>query len=214
MRSLFQAFMRFFFKHLYTTLAWSYDFVAWITSMGQWRRWQQAAIIEFEPGKVLEIGYGPGHLLLDFKRTGGSIIGVDISEQMTRIASRRLRENGISSIIVRARAQELPFAAGAFSGVIATFPSEYILAEETLRSIHRILIAQGKFVVIGLATITGKALYDRFASWLFRITGQAGHPEEAYGKWVDQLRSLCFAARIEIVDQPRAKVLRFIAEKE
>jgi ubiquinone/menaquinone biosynthesis C-methylase UbiE len=213
MPALLQAFMRFFFKHLYTTIAWSYDFVAWVTSMGQWRLWQQAALIDFEPGKLLEIGHGPGHLLVDFKQRGDWVIGVDASPQMTHIASRRLRENRLSVTIVRARAQNLPFPTNQFSGVITTFPSEYILDDETLLSIHRVLDPQGQLVVIGLGRITGKAIYDRFSAWLYRVTGQADHPDDLYRPWLERLEALSFAPRIEIVKQPRAQVLRLIAKK-
>lgn len=213
MRSLAQDFMRFFFKHLYTTIAWSYDFIAWTTSMGQWRTWQQAALIEFLPGKLLEIGHGPGHMLLDLKKQGRRVTGVDASRQMTGMASKRLQKNGHKISIARARAQNLPFPTGAFSGVIATFPSEYILDGETLRSVHRVLQPEGTLVVIGLARITGSSVYDRLAAWLFRITGQADHPQEAYHHWIEQMERLSFTARFETVEQPRAQVLRLTAVK-
>ncbi|MGD8848427.1 MAG: class I SAM-dependent methyltransferase [Anaerolineales bacterium] len=213
MRRIVEAFMRFFFKHLYTTFAWTYDLVAWTTSMGQWRTWQQAAFIAFEPGLLLELGHGPGHLLLDFSDAGYRIFGVDASLQMSRLASRKIKAASLPNRVIRASALALPLKSSSFSGAVATFPSEYILQQETMQSIHRVLTPQGKFVVIGLQSITGQALYDRLASWLYRITGQADHPEDSYQAWLNQLRDLGFDARIEIVEQKRAKVLRVVARK-
>lgn len=203
--------IRFFFKHLYTTVAWAYDFVAWSTSMGQWRLWHQAALIEYEPGQLLEIGHGPGHLLYELYARNRDIYGVDASRQMTRIARDRFRINDRPSIAVHALAQALPFPAKAFSGVIATFPSEYIFEPASLQSIHRVLQPNGTLVIIIGAEITGKALFDRFSAWLFRVTGQSSHPEEAYSPWLDLLKSHGYQSRLEIVCQERARVLRLIA---
>jgi ubiquinone/menaquinone biosynthesis C-methylase UbiE len=211
MQRAIEALMRLFFKHLYTTYAWMYDFIAWSTSMGQWRTWQQAAHTKYTPGMLLELGHGPGHLLLDFFKIERDIVGVDASIQMTRLARRRIDDAGYNPAIVRARAQALPFKDDIFSGVISTFPSEYILDEGTLTSVSRVLQSKGKFVVIGLKKITGKSLHDRFASWLYRVTGQSGKTDQAYEPWLELLESSGFEARIEIDQQRRAEVLRLIA---
>jgi ubiquinone/menaquinone biosynthesis C-methylase UbiE len=213
MNRLLEAFMRFFFKHLYTSIAWTYDFVAWTSSMGQWRLWQHAALIDFEPGLLLEIGHGPGHLLIDFTLANRRIIGVDASRQMTQMARRRSQAAGVDVGVTQAKAQSLPFTPSCFSGVIATFPSEYVLEGETIKSALRVLKPKGKFVLVGLKSITGRAFYDRLAAWLYRTTGQSNHPESSYGLWLNQLEKFGFNARIEIIEQPRAEVLRVVAVK-
>lgn len=213
MHRLLEAFMRFFFKHLYTSAAWAYDFVAWTSSMGQWRSWQRAALVDYKPGTLLEIGHGPGHLMIELIASGHQIIGVDASRQMTRTARRRLLERGVRSVIIQGRSQELPFESCSISGVITTFPAEFILEPATLNSIFRTLIPGGKCVIIGLSTITGRAFYDRFASWLYRNTGQSNHPEEAYDAWLQLLKKAGFETQQEIVKLPRANVLRITANK-
>jgi ubiquinone/menaquinone biosynthesis C-methylase UbiE len=213
MRRLIAVFMRFFFKHLYTTISWCYDFVAWASSMGQWRAWQHAALIEFKPGLILEIGHGPGHVLLDFIEQGRKIVGVDASQQMTRIANRKLQGIGAGSVVVQGQGQFLPFKQASFSGVVATFPSEYILDLKTLANIHRVLEPAGNLVIIGLSTITGKGLHDRFAAWLYWITGLSDNPEHAFQNWISSIEDVGFNTRIEIESQPRADVLRLVAAK-
>jgi ubiquinone/menaquinone biosynthesis C-methylase UbiE len=202
--------LRVFFKHLYTTFAWAYDYVAWITSMGQWKTWQSAACHDQLNSPILELGHGPGHLLLDLQQNGYYAVAIDLSQQMTRIASRRLRRNGFQPAIVRGQAQSIPLSANTFTDIIATFPSEYIFDRATLQEILRVLQPGGELIVIGVERITGRGLQDRLADWLYRITGQAGDPGDA---WMQPLEELGFVPKLERIHQSRANVLRFRARK-
>ncbi|NIS79435.1 MAG: methyltransferase domain-containing protein [Anaerolineales bacterium] len=204
-------FLRTFFKHLYTTFAWAYDFVAWTTSMGQWRTWQSAALLDLPYGTVLELGHGPGHLLLRLSGLQPFVVGVDASKQMTRIASKRVRAHGNIASVVRARAQRLPLAGEIFFQVVSTFPSEFIFDPDTLAEIWRVLKPGGVAVVVGVAKITGKSIPDRIANWLYRVTGQSGEPGDG---WEQPLRRLGFSVHLERVEQPRATVLRLMARKD
>lgn len=205
--------MRLFFRHLYTTFAWAYDFVSWSSSMGQWRTWQHTALIDLPEGRLLEVGHGPGHLLLDLCRLGREVYGVDASRQMAWMAKDRLKRDTGLNINVCGRAQALPFLSSTFAGVIATFPSEYVLDPEALKSIYRVLHTGGCFVIVGVAEITGTALYDRFAAWLYRIAGQTRTSVEPLASWLDDLERYGFAANVEVVPLPRARVTRVIASK-
>jgi ubiquinone/menaquinone biosynthesis C-methylase UbiE len=207
---LLRAALRTFFTRLYTSLAWAYDAVAWLSSMGQWRAWQAVALESIKDGEVLELGHGPGHLLLDLAHHGFSAIGVDPSLQMNRLASKRLRRNAHPINITRAIAQQLPFPEGQFLNVLATFPSEYIFDPRTLSEVFRVLKRDGIFTIVGVALITGRSIPDRFASWLYRVTGQSGEPGEG---WDEPLEKAGFEARLDRVTLPRADVLRVVAWK-
>lgn len=202
--------LRFFFKHLYTTFAWAYDLVAWTTSMGQWKTWQSVVYHDGLQSPILELGHGPGHLLLDFRRAGYHAVAIDASNQMTQIAARRLQREGFQPTITRARAQSLPLPVDTFANVISTFPSEYILERDTLNEIWRVLQPGGELIVIGVESITGRGLQDRLANWLYRFTGQAGEPGDY---WTQPLEEVGFVPKLERVRQPRANVLRFRAKK-
>ncbi|MCB9446672.1 MAG: class I SAM-dependent methyltransferase, partial [Ardenticatenaceae bacterium] len=41
---LWKKLIRFGFRLLYNELAWTYDAVSWLVSLGDWRSWQQAAL--------------------------------------------------------------------------------------------------------------------------------------------------------------------------
>jgi ubiquinone/menaquinone biosynthesis C-methylase UbiE len=205
-----RASLRLFFKHLYTTFAWAYDLVAWTSSLGQWKVWQSTALEILPDGNILELGHGPGHLLLKLAQNNQVGFGVDASAQMGCIASKRLHKHGYKTNVIQALGQRLPLMSGHFSSVLSTFPSEYIIDPDTLSEVWRVLQPGGAFVIVSSARISGRNLPDRFAAWLYRITGQSGKLHEG---WAEPLERLGFSSHLDYVQLPRATVLRVIARK-
>ena len=165
--------IRFAFWVLYNPLAWMYDGVSWLMSAGQWRAWQRIALVEVQGERVLELAFGTGDLLLDLAaRRRRGLIGLDLSPTMARIAQHKLRREGIQVPLVRARAQQLPFASASLDTVVSTFPSEFIYAPETLSEIARVLALEGRAVIVVLAHLLPDTLWERLLEWLYRITGQ------------------------------------------
>jgi ubiquinone/menaquinone biosynthesis C-methylase UbiE len=201
--SLFQRFMRFFFTHLYTTIAWSYDIVSGLVSIGQWKDWVLTAAQQVDSGPVLELGYGPGHLLLEGARHGWNRAGIDISGQMAKIAARRLRRHGCTPRAILGSAQHLPHPGRAFQHVLSTFPDEYITSEQTLAEIHRVLRPGGSLIIVAMSEITGAGILDRLAAWLFRFTGQTGPISDA---WREPLKQAGFHPEIRSMQLPRSRV--------
>ena len=203
--------LRWFFALLYNPLAWTYDWVSWTVSVGQWRRWQRAALNYVRPGPVLEIAHGTGNLLLDLHQAGLAPVGLDRSAAMGQIAQRKLRAQGLAIPLIRGRVQALPLASGAFASLVATFPTDFVLDPQAVAEFHRVLQPAGRLIIIPLALITGPALPDRLARWLFRVTDQAS---EAWLDPLDRLyRPAGFSVQIERVRLPRSVVLVIVAEK-
>jgi ubiquinone/menaquinone biosynthesis C-methylase UbiE len=171
-RQLWGLVLRFGFRLLYQEMAWSYDAVSWLVSFGEWRAWQRSAIPYIQGSHVLEIGHGPGHMLLALHQAGYQAAGIDLSPQMGAISHKRLRRAGLQVPLLQGKAQNLPFAAKTFNSVLATFPAEFIVAEETLTSVHRVLSEDGRFIIVPQAIFTGSSLPERFIEWLYQITGQ------------------------------------------
>ena len=71
--------IKFGFHLLYHELAFTYDAVAWLVSLGQWQAWGRTALDRVRGPRVLEIGHGPGHLLIALARSGRQPIGIDLS---------------------------------------------------------------------------------------------------------------------------------------
>jgi ubiquinone/menaquinone biosynthesis C-methylase UbiE len=171
--NLLMRFIRVLFYMLYHQLAWSYDLVADLVSLGRWVDWVMSTLPYIQGTRILELGHGPGHLQLRMLDLGLHSVGLDESRQMGRQASHRLRKKGHARHgLVRGRAQELPFPTSTFDTVIATFPAEYIFDERTLVEVHRTLDQGGRFIFLPVAWITGKSVLEGFLAWLFRITRQ------------------------------------------
>ncbi|MGA9191716.1 MAG: class I SAM-dependent methyltransferase [Anaerolineales bacterium] len=201
-------FLAFFFRELYTRLAWFYDAVAMITSVGSWFTWQGTAY-EALPGEpVIELGFGTGHVQADLASRGWQTIGIDVSPQMARIGQRRLLGRQLPPRLVLADARALPFANAIFRSAVSTFPSEYLYESGTLREARRVLRRDGRLVVIPMAQITGRGPIHRLAGWLYRFTGQSGPVTPA---WTEGFRDAGFEAKVETVTLPRSNVIRIVA---
>ena len=196
MRCLWQAFLRLFFRLLYNEFAWIYDLVAWVVSLGQWRAWGRVAIpyltfSHLQCERVLELGHGPGHLLVAMAERGLVPVGLDLSLHMGNLARWRLRRGGLAIRLgsrqvvplVRARAQALPFCDRCFGSAVATFPTEFILNPATLREAARVLRSDGRLVIVAGARLSERDPLSRFIGWLYQVTGQ-GEPLPSGGETV------------------------------
>jgi ubiquinone/menaquinone biosynthesis C-methylase UbiE len=172
MRRIWQMLLHLGFRLLYREMAWSYDVVSWIVSLGRWREWQRVAMCYACGPRVLDLAFGTGNLMLDWHAAGAIPVGVDLSPQMARIAAGKLRARNLPLALVRGRAQALPFADAAFDGVISTFPAEFIVQRVVMKEVARVLRPGGRFVVVLGASLTGRDLLSRLIEWLYFITGQ------------------------------------------
>ena len=66
-------FIKFGFHLLYHELAFTYDALAWLVSLGQWQAWGRTALDRVRGPRVLEVGHGPGHLLIALARAGEAV---------------------------------------------------------------------------------------------------------------------------------------------
>ncbi len=207
---IFQLFRTTFYL-LYHQFAWTYDMVAATVSLGRWKGWVRQSI-PYLQGRILEIGFGPGHLQQALHERGSQVFGVDESHQMAQQAKRRLRRKGFPSRLVRGVAQQLPFQDGVFDTVVATFPSEYIFDPSTLREARRVLVRGGRLVILPMAWITGNLPWERLAAWLFRITGQAAdRPRPITAAVREQFMRAGFEVRNELVQVKGSQLLFYIA---
>ncbi len=202
-----------FFHLLYHPFAWTYDLVAALVSLGRWRGWVLQAV-PYLNGRVLEIGFGPGHLQVAINEAGLEAFGLDESRQMARQARRRLRRGGYPVQLVNGYAQILPFPSDAFDCVAATFPSEYIFEPQTLAEIRRLLRPGGKLVLIPSAWITGQGWLPRLAAGLFRLTGQAAALEQVLPGIKQRIAQSGFEVRHELVELSGSRVLVIVADKQ
>lgn len=213
--------VRFGFRLLYNEMAWTYGAVSWGVSLGQWRQWQLAALPFVQGRRVLELGHGPGHMLLALQNQGFDVMGLDLSPYMGRQARRRTQR---TVPLVRGMVQDLPFGTAVFDTILATFPTDYILDPLTLAAAHRVLKVDGRLVIVPEGHLNGQGHIYRLIDWLYAITGQRegvfteddGHIWPADALW-DPIRqrfaATGFALTIERIQLPRSGVTVLVAEK-
>jgi len=198
---------------LYHQFAWTYDFVAALVSLGRWQEWVKAALPNMT-GRVLEIGFGPGHLQVSLNENHLMAFGLDESRQMTRQASRCLRNNRYFSRLSRGYAQNIPFTREIFDSIAATFPAEYIFDPQTLKEIWRVLVPDGRLVIVPMAWITGTSLLEQLAAWVFRVSGETpGKPGPISGAMKERLVRAGFDVKSEIQEMKGSQVLIIVAKK-
>ncbi len=208
--NLITRFLHFFFYLIYEPLAWTYDLVAWVVSLGRWKSWVFSTIPELPGPRVLELGHGPGHLQLALRKKQVQVFGVDRSAQMGRLANHRLASAQVIPNLVRATAEHLPFPLHAFDQLVATFPSEYIVQSETLKESRRVMIEKGKLVLLPVAWIRGSRVWDRAAAWLFRITGQAPNWDSRFSR---PLREAGFSVEEKRINLLESEVMLIIGKQ-
>lgn len=210
-----QKFLKIFFNLLYNQFAWTYDLVAWLVSIGQWKQWVYSVLPYLSGGRALELGHGPGHLQLRASDRGCETYGLDLSPNMGKICRKRLLSGGFVPRLTTASGIHLPFEDHSFTTVVATFPAEYLILPETLAQIYRVLEPGGTFVLLPLAWITGKGLFHRASAWLFNITGQSvapGNPILQEG--LKRFEAAGFQVEMKTSELPHSKVLIVLSKKE
>jgi ubiquinone/menaquinone biosynthesis C-methylase UbiE len=129
-------------------------------------------------GKLLDIGTGPGRLLIPLHRQSPALqlTGADISEAMVMEAKRNIAVAGLSDTvnICQAGAGKLPFKDNAFDIVISTASLHHWKEpQECLAEIHRILKPGGMVLLYDLVKqmpkevlAEGRKKYGRYRIFL------------------------------------------------
>lgn len=193
------------FSLLYTLFAPLYDWVAWGVSAGDWRAWGRTALLHVQPGRALELGCGPGHLLPHLASSAPLAVGLDRSPAMIRLASRRKGD----AYLALGTALALPFAPGAFSTIVSVFPAPYIANPATLDEAQRVLTPNGRLVIIDGAELTGRDPYTWLVNFAFALTSRPVAESPLPGR----LRQRHFALTQHIHTTTRGRVLVLVAEK-
>lgn len=195
--------LAFFFEQLYHRLAWAYDLVAWSVSAGSWNQWGRSILGLLPAGRILELGFGPGHFQLDLKNNLVYAFGLDESWQMARQAARRTN----SRRLVRGRSENAPFASGAFEAIVAIFPAPYIFKPQTAAQIARLLTPNGQLLVLLAARPAGLGIIDRWVRFIFRLSGGIPSTGQDFSSLIEMYGRAGIQVKIEWREQNKASLL-------
>lgn len=198
---------------IYQPLACTYDWVASIVSLDKWKSWILTILPRLQGNNILELGHGPGHLQRAMAQKGFTTVGIDASRQMIHIARRRLARDGFPIRLSRAKAESLPFASRSFDSVTATFPAEYILSENTLCEIHRVLKVDGVLLILLSGWITGTSIPEKLIACITHITGAMPKPGTDFNPLLERYAKAGYSPEIVWVDQPGSTLLYLQAKK-
>jgi ubiquinone/menaquinone biosynthesis C-methylase UbiE len=215
---LIDSILKVFFNLLYHQFAWSYDWVADIVSLGRWKGWVFTILPNLGDGRILELGSGPGHLQAKLLTDRQGVFGLDSSWQMLRLSQRNISIDQGTSNLVMGTAQASPFQDRSFPTIVATFPSNYITDSQTLEQAWRVLEDGGRMVIMPAAWIAGTGLLDRFAAWIFSITGEApvfdgDDLHHSLTFTIDRLVEFGFEVSHELIEGQSSKILIIHAVK-
>src|SRR5437588_6596 len=88
-----------FARELFDGLPDRYDSLAEVLSFGQNRRWRRAlvdAAVATRPGRILDVAAGTAGVSIELvRRSGATVVGVDLTEAMLRRGARALRMAGL-----------------------------------------------------------------------------------------------------------------------
>jgi demethylmenaquinone methyltransferase/2-methoxy-6-polyprenyl-1,4-benzoquinol methylase len=145
-------------KHYYDKIAKVYDFL----SEEAEKPMREAGLRMLAPQageRILEIGFGTGHCLVEIARAVGSqgrAVGLDISQEMRNLAAELLRREGLAdrAELHSGDAARLPFDSDSLDGVFFSFTLELFDTPElpgVLAECKRVLRPGGRIVVVAVS---------------------------------------------------------------
>jgi demethylmenaquinone methyltransferase/2-methoxy-6-polyprenyl-1,4-benzoquinol methylase len=119
-------------REVFTGLPRRYDRLAWLLSFGQDRRWRRSVVGRIaagQPRRVLDVATGPaGVALAVARRTGATVVGVDLNESMLRRGQRNVQAGDRPGdvVLVAGRAEQLPFGDECFDAICFSYLLRYV----------------------------------------------------------------------------------------
>ncbi len=92
---------------------------------------------------------------VELVESGFDPAGLDVSADMAAQAARRVQRANHDPAVIIGRAHQLPYPDGRFNTVVATFPTPYIANPATLAEVRRVLVADGRVVIVPEAQLDG-----------------------------------------------------------
>jgi ubiquinone/menaquinone biosynthesis C-methylase UbiE len=126
--------------------------------------------------KILEIGFGTGHCLIELARAvgpSGRVFGIDISDKMVEISQKRACEEKLDSRIQLAcgDALHLPYQSEILDRIFMSFTLELFDTPEiplVLAECKRVLKPGGRLVVVGMSRVMPDGLVMEIFEWTHR----------------------------------------------
>lgn len=146
-----------------------YNDINQLFSLGQYEKWQTKVFEDLTGKKILEIGVGPGSLLLQMARRGYVVTGIELRSGMAYEARKKTREAGFDVDILHQSVYHMPFKDESFDCIVLTFVlAEIVDLDKAIEEMKRVLKTHGKVIIIAGGIPEDK---NSVAFLLFRLIG-------------------------------------------
>lgn len=167
-------------RSLFSRVASNYDRPAEMLSLLQYSRWHRYLLADLRlPGdaRVLDMATGTGAVALKLaKRSGGQVMGADITRPMLIQAKERAARKGILHRLefIECSAEAVPFTDSVFDTVIFTYLLRYVSdVPSTVRELARVLRPGGTMLSLDFA-VPGPMVYPLWRLYTSLILPLAG----------------------------------------
>ena len=146
-------------EKMFNAIAFRYDIMNRLISLGQDKRWRRKAISILKPNSpktILDIATGTGDMAIKIHSMLAPcrVTGCDISEGMMEVARKKVANLGLSNEIAFTAGDciSLPFSDNSFDAVTISFGIRNVEdIERGLSEINRVLTPGGKLVILELS---------------------------------------------------------------
>jgi SAM-dependent methyltransferase len=150
-----------------------------------------------EGARALDLGTGTGTILRGLERRGVSTVGIDPSMQQLQAARDLARSEGVVARLVRARAEELPFADATFDLVCAGVCWHWLDGVSAAREVRRVLRrsaagSSGALIVAGFDWLAHEGSVGEMTNDLVHAENPQWKPwisEDLAPGWIADLRA-------------------------
>ena len=134
-------------------------------------------MLDAQPGqKVLEIGFGTGHSLIELAKSvgpAGKVYGIDLAEKMVEISQKRADEEGLTERIelTCGDALHLPYDSQSMDGIFMSFTLELFDTPDiilVLEECKRVLKSGAQIVIVGMSHAKPEGLVMDVFEWTHR----------------------------------------------
>lgn len=135
------------------------------------------AMLAAVPGeRVLEIGFGTGHCVVALAQAvgpTGHVFGIDLSDKMVELAQQLVEEKQLADRVELGRgdAADLPYEDHSLNAIFMSFTLELFDTPEipkVLRECHRVLVPEGRLVVVAISKEGKDGLVMHLYEWTHR----------------------------------------------